>query len=100
MGRSGTQIGAETPRQGPALPDETMIEEWDRLHPDEMAAARSALHTTDREAGGLLSALDNARVVIWFCPANHRHCVEWTTDENGMTPHCLEPGCGQVGGAR
>jgi hypothetical protein len=42
----------------------------------------------------------NARVVIWFCPVDHHHRVQWETDEAGMTPRCLEPGCGQVGATR
>ena len=49
---------------------------------------------------GDLHLLDNVRVVLWFCPVDHRHCVEWSTDERGMTPHCIEPVCGQVGDTR
>jgi len=60
----------------------------------------TALYPEASGANAVRSALDNARVVIWFCPANHRHRVEWTTDENGMTPHCTEPECGRVGASR
>lgn len=54
-----------------------------------------------------LKLLGNARFVLWFCPhdADQQHqdarggpIVEWTTDETGMTPHCLV--CGEVGATR
>jgi hypothetical protein len=56
----------------------------------------------------VLALLDNARIVIWFCPdtENEQHrahpkdkpTVEWADDEAGMTPHCLV--CGKVGATR
>jgi len=58
----------------------------------EMAAA------AERDA--VLDALATVKVVLWFCPADHSHPVAWTTDETMMTPHCVEPGCGQTGVSR
>jgi len=52
------------------------------------------------ERDAVLDVLATTRVVLWFCPADHTHRVEWTTNAAGMTPHCVEPGCGQMGEPR
>lgn len=44
--------------------------------------------------------LENARIVLWFCPTDPHHNVRWERGEAGMVPHCIAQGCGQVGAPR
>lgn len=47
----------------------------------------------------VMAAIGSTPIVIWFCPTDHGHRVEWTThDDRSMAPLCLD--CGQIGATR
>lgn len=73
--------------------------------PADLAALVAEVEELRATVGGaervaVLDALATAEIVLWFCPANDTHHVAWATGADGMTPRCIEPGCGHTGAPR